>query len=619
MRTSKVAVARGRRRTRALVAALAGCALWLAAAAGANAANDTYVEPFDPTAFTAGLPTDADSARADAILTNATRYAVTTWWNTAKNYDAQTGTYLDFGGIAEYDIRPPASEAYALATALATGQYDAAATGVTEAAARTIAAKLVRSLAYRHRATTTGGWGDAWQSAYWAALAGTAGWMLWDDLTASDRELVRKMVQHEANRFIGWTVPYLRNRSGTLLRSCGDTAAEESAWNARLLYLAPTMMPQHSRRSGWTYKANELSIGAFASPSDLSSTTDVRGRPLTDWLEGTNVDDDGSLLNHGHYQPDYMSTISEQISGGLVRALGGAAVPSNVLRGSERNYDAMVDKQWWPAPAVACPGGRAFVAPTAANPTGTIYIDGSPDIYYPHGPESGSLRQAAFATLDTMMRQFGRDGLVAQKADYWEDLHADIVLRSQQRPLAGGAPSDGSTYRSSSEFSYTGREEWVAARAAEAWSTKWLGHQRALTETNAADQIVIDNADRGVSVAGTWTLGNPAGNGPQVFGPSVRYKAAGTGAGYVRFTPRMTQTRTYRVYAWWNAAPAQATNAPYTISHAGGTSVVTKNQQATGGQWVLLGSWSMGPGSYVQLSDDANGYVVADGILLDPS
>jgi hypothetical protein len=30
-------------------------------------------------------------------------------------------------------------------------------------------------------------------------------------------------------------------------------------------------------------------------------------------------------------------------------------------------------------------------------------------------------------------------------------------------------------------------------------------------------------------------------------------------------------------------------------------------------------TFSMGPGDYVQLSDNANGYVVADGILLDPN
>jgi hypothetical protein len=603
------------RRLMTLVVAAGMC---LTTAAPVSAADDSYVAPYDSTIFTAGLPTDTDSVRVRSILANTNKYALGTWWNTTKNYDSQTGTYLDFGGTTEANIRPAASEAYALAVALATGGYDPAATGVSESAARTIALKLTRSLAYRHVANTSGGWGFGWQTALWAALAGTSGWLLWADLSSTDREYVRKMVEFEANRFIGWQVPYWMDRNGALLRPCGDTAAEESAWNARLLFLAPTMMPQHSRRSGWTYKANELSIGAFARPGEVTGSADVRGRPLGDWLEGTNINNDGSLVNHSIYHPDYMTTISEMISGGFAPALSGAAVPTNSLRGTSLEYEALIDKQWWPAPAVPCTGSPAFIAPGPTNPTGTMYVDGSDSIYYPEGNDWGTTRRVHFADLDVMVRAYGLDGLVAEKADVWEPLHAQKALDMQLRLLPGGGASDGSTYRTAAEDTYPGREEWVAARAAEMWLTKWLVHQGALDTTNSAEQIVVDNADRGVTVGGTWTTGSPATNGPQVFGPSVRYKAAGSGSAYVRFAPRMTQTRTYDVYAWWVAAPAQATNAPFTVNHATGSTVITKNQQIDGGKWNLLGTFSMGPGDYIQISDNANGYVVADGILLDP-
>jgi hypothetical protein len=612
--------------TQRLLTIVLSCGLSLTAAPSVFAANDLYVEPFDASQFTAGLPTDADSVRVRSILANANKYGLTYWWNTAKDYDAQTGTYLNFGGTAEGNIRPAASEAYALAVALATGGYDAAATGVSSAAARTIALKLTRSLAFRHRVNTAAGWGYGWQTGLWAAMAGAAGWLLWGDLSATDREYVRKMVEFEANRFIGWQVPYWKDRSGNPSRPCEDTAAEESAWNARLLFLAPTMMPQHSRRSGWTYKANELSIGAFARPLDIGSTADIRGRPLNDWLEGTNINNDGSLVNHNRYHPDYMTTISEMISGGLTSALGGAAVPTNSLRGTSLEYDAIVDKQWWPAPAIPChdPDSPPFINPGPSNPTGTMYVDGSDAVYYPEGNDWGVLRRAHFAELDVMVRAYGLDSLVAEKATVWEDLHAQKELDMQLRPLDGGGASDGRTYRGPyspanvAEDIYTGREEWAAARAAEMWLTKWLDHQGALVTTNSSEQIVIDNADRGVTVVGTWTTGSPASNGPQVFGPSVRYKAAGTGSSYVRFAPRMTATRTYDVYAWWVAAPSQATNATFTVVHDHGTTLITKNQQANGGSWVLLERFIMGPGDYVQLSDNANGYVVADAILLDP-
>jgi hypothetical protein len=38
------------------------------------------------------------------------------------------------------------------------------------------------------------------------------------------------------------------------------------------------------------------------------------------------------------------------------------------------------------------------------------------------------------------------------------------------------------------------------------------------------------------------------------------------------------------VYAWWNSAAGQASNAPYTVNHVTGTSVVVKNQQIDGGK-----------------------------------
>ncbi|HEX6681463.1 MAG TPA: hypothetical protein VF062_01615 [Candidatus Limnocylindrales bacterium] len=585
----------------------------------AHAADDGYVRPFDPGRFTAGLPGDADSVRARAILNNANRFALAVWYPRIKNYDAQTGSYLSFGGVAEANIRPPASQAYALAVSLATGGYDAAATGISEASARATAAKLARSVALQHRANTAGGWGNGWQSALWAAMAGNAAWLLWPELSTSEREYTRRMIEFEANRFIGWPVPYWRNRSGALNGACGDTKAEESSWNARLLFLAGAMLSQHSRRSGWAYKASELSIGAFARPADLTSTSDMRGRPLADWLEGTNVSNDGSLVNHSRYHPDYTTTVTEMISGALTYALAGEPIPTNGLRGTSLQYDLLVDKQWWPAPALPCPESPAFLAPTAANPTGTMYIDGATPVHYPQPNDWGTSRRAHFAQLDITVRAFGLDSLVAEKAVTWEALHAAKALQMQQRALPGGAPSDGSTYRTSTEDTYSGREEWVAARAAEMWLVKWLSHQGFLGTANGAEQIVIDNSDRGVSIAGTWTNGSPAANGPQVFGPSVRYKAAGNGSSYVRFAPRMTQTRTYRVYAWWNAAPAQATNTPFTVNHATGSTVVTRDQRSAGGSWQQLGTFSIGPGDYVQVSDNANGYVVADAVLFDPS
>jgi len=64
---------------------------------------------------------------------------------------------------------------------LKTGLYNPTVTGVDLHSAETKGAKLIRSLAYRHLVNLAGGWGNDWQTALWAAYAGLAGWLMWDD------------------------------------------------------------------------------------------------------------------------------------------------------------------------------------------------------------------------------------------------------------------------------------------------------------------------------------------------------------------------------------------------------------------------------------------------------
>ncbi|MFZ1748271.1 MAG: RHS repeat-associated core domain-containing protein, partial [Nitrospirales bacterium] len=80
-------------------------------------------------------------------------------------------------------------------------------------------------------------------------------------------------------------------------------------------------------------------------------------------------------------------------------------------------------------------------------------------------------------------------------------------------------------------------------------------------------------------------------------------------------------TGTYDVYARWAADAGNATNASYTVHYAGGTTAVPMNQTQNGGQWNLLGTFNLNPASNskVELSDQANGRVVADAVMVVPS
>jgi RHS repeat-associated protein len=105
-----------------------------------------------------------------------------------------------------------------------------------------------------------------------------------------------------------------------------------------------------------------------------------------------------------------------------------------------------------------------------------------------------------------------------------------------------------------------------------------------------------------------------------VIADAVMLVPPGAGANTATWTPNVAQAGTYEVYARWTQHANRATNATYTVTHAAGASAVPVNQQQGGGTWNLLGTFSLSPGSAhkISLSDQANGFVIADAIRLVP-
>jgi hypothetical protein len=93
-------------------------------------------------------------------------------------------------------------------------------------------------------------------------------------------------------------------------------------------------------------------------------------------------------------------------------------------------------------------------------------------------------------------------------------------------------------------------------------------------------------------------------------------KSGGDGSATATWTPDLSCTGLYNVYAWWPSTENAATNAPYTIYHNGGSSQVIVNQTVNGDQWNLLGTYyfDSGTSGYVVLSNKANNRVYADAI-----
>lgn len=102
---------------------------------------------------------------------------------------------------------------------------------------------------------------------------------------------------------------------------------------------------------------------------------------------------------------------------------------------------------------------------------------------------------------------------------------------------------------------------------------------------------------------------------------AIGFDPVSAGPNTATWEPTLPVSDTYKLFAWWPGNPGLnwASNAKFTVHHAGGTTVVSKDMRASGGTWRLLGSFQMDPGQghKVVLSDDASNTVTADAIAFD--
>jgi len=124
--------------------------------------------------------------------------------------------------------------------------------------------------------------------------------------------------------------------------------------------------------------------------------------------------------------------------------------------------------------------------------------------------------------------------------------------------------------------------------------------------------IVVDNADPGFTIlSGTWDTG--AYGSP--YGADYRWattSGAGGAPAEVEWRPDLPQAGEYEVAVHYVSGTNRATDAPFTVHHAGGSVTVPVNQQINNSTWVRLGRFSFdaGSGGYVKLSNTAGPTVV---------
>ena len=407
-----------------------------------------YVKPIDFSAFNEKPQFSKNYLDCRKAFMNCVKYNLS-WTSKAFEFDPVGQNYI-LTEMNESGIRAAASVVYGLAIALKTQQYDEDLIGVSRENALTETIRLARGIAAVHKVNRDDGqkgWGDSWQSGLWAALLGFGGQMIWDDLDYATQQMLVKVVQHEANRFIDYELSYWNNKDG-------NTLAEENAWNSMILNVAVTMMPKHPNMRKWKLKSSELMVSSYCTEDDWkNNNTVLDGRAVKDWLNGYNALPGGVVINHDIIHPGYMVAQNMNMWGFLTQSLAGKPVPQTAQFNGALIYKTFVAKNW--------------THPPYEEPGGTIFIPGQAQVYYPNGNDWSDYNVAHYYLTDVWAHLLGWDSDLSEKAIDWMRLRTEMMLRMQFRH------SDRHMY-ADSETNSNDIEQYMAWQIGDAFLALWL-------------------------------------------------------------------------------------------------------------------------------------------------
>ena len=133
-------------------------------------------------------------------------------------------------------------------------------------------------------------------------------------------------------------------------------------------------------------------------------------------------------------------------------------------------------------------------------------------------------------------------------------------------------------------------------------------------------EIIIDNLDPEFSTEGNWST--HSSETLLQYGSDFAWAQPGTGANRAIFTPDIAASGEYEVYVWWVRCWTCASDAPYIVNYAGGSTTIRVDQgdRDRAGQWNSIGvfTFNAGTSGSIVLTNDAGGRVVADAVRLVP-
>ena len=337
---------------------------------------------------------------------------------------------------AENGIRPVSHAIYCISLSLYYDYYDEEIVGVPKEDALAMCIKLIRSVVEEHRSnhpdsTDNCYWGDSWQSPLWAENIALGAWLLRDAMGSEMYEKVERIVIDEADRLTyDFEIPYYRGAAGEIIYP-GDTKGEELAWNAKILALACVMFPDSGKAPDWSDKLERMLVAATALQEDVGSERIVDGLKVGEMIDGSNVNEDGTVVNHDLIHIDYMATILEEMGDTIVvYRIAGAPVPEASTFNLDRIYQGLICTDLGKYDEKLA--GRGFYLRNGnGRPTGNVTMPGEND----WGKPGYAIYYLCDVLADTMV--LDTDLEESCKASVWEDLHFEKMSAQLYRETDG--------------------------------------------------------------------------------------------------------------------------------------------------------------------------------------
>ena len=411
------------------------------------------------------------SAELVEIMNLNLRYILNTWWPSEKDYVYAAATsmnsdqqlteerraairdsaraFADWRDVdefpilylsreqAENGIRPVSHAIYCIVLALHYGYYDEEIAGVSGEDAEAMCIKLINSVVEEHRSNHPDDqedryWGDSWQSPLWAENIGLGAWLLRDSMKPEDYAKAERMVLNEADRMAyDFEIPYYQDENGTIIYP-GDTKGEEIAWSAKILALACAMFPDSEKLPDWSDKLERMLVSSTAMQEDLGSERIVDGRKVGDLINGSNVNEDGTVVNHDLVHIDYMATIYEEMGDTIVvYKIAGEPVPEAATFNLDKIYRGLIDVDLGKYDESRA-GKNFYLRDENGQPTGEVTMPGKNDW--------GKPGYAIYYLCDVMTDRLDLDTDIEEtyKAHVWEELHYEKMRDQVRRETDGG-------------------------------------------------------------------------------------------------------------------------------------------------------------------------------------